>query len=502
MIYSFPILILLIVNLIRSTPTEQNSLCLLFDGCKCTNNPDKNSVDIICDSSRLKSRNRAHFPTRRYDLSAFMPQNSNNINVFLLNNCNFETIPDGAFADLNIENLILANNGLVRMTSNAFRDIKTLKRLILKEKSLTEIERDAFKWIKYDLNELELSNLNIRNEYELDRFLMNENLVELRSLNVLKLKNMRLKELKQQWIPLVRDLNYLSLASNEIQHLEPGIFKSMPKLISLDLTDNLISNLSNLLDSLKPIKTNLKELKIGTNLIKNLNEFQELANLELLDLSNNKIEVLRSFTFHRLKSLTFLNLDSNRIKRISADFFSNSSANLVTLSLKGNYISNVPSIINFPRLKVLDLAEQNGRLNHLPDFAFERHSALNMNALSVNLESNDLFEFGFKSFCSRNGSQSEIQNIIMSYASMKNMNLCVLKQLNSSMISRVSLKVQPSLKELLGTDYTDVCNCDLKMFAARHNIELTGACLLVDSPCRIPSVNFNKYACQDYQFDC
>jgi Leucine-rich repeat (LRR) protein len=470
--------------------------------------PYSKSVDITCDFE--PHGRKAHFPTRRYDLSAFMQQNGNNINVFLINNCNFDTIPDGAFADLSIQSLILANNGLARITTNAFRDTKSLKRLILLESNLTTIEDDAFKWIRHDLNELQLADLDIPNDFDLDRFLMNENLINLKSLNVLKLVNMKLKEFKKQWVPLVQNVSYLSLTSNQIEHFHPDFFNSLPNLVSLELTNNSFKDLDSLLDALRPIKSSLKELKLDGNLIEKLNQFPDFDNLELLDLSNNKLETLDPFTFNRLKSLSFLNLESNQIRRISDDFVSNRTTKLVTLSLKNNFLTTVPSIFNFPKLKFLDLANQNGQMNLLPDFAFDRYtkndSVISMNALSISLESNEITRFGNRALCSRHHNTSEIHNLMLSMASMRNINKCMLTQLKSSMISRVSLRVQPSagvvVSSLLVSEYAGVCNCELKMFAARFNIELTGACLMVNLPCEASLLTLHENLCANSKFTC
>ena len=481
---------------------DLDNFCLLFDGCECTKNYKIKSVDINCDFRLYGSR--AHFPKRLQELSAFISPKSAQINVFLINNCNFETIPDDVFAHLSIQNLILANNGLKKLTTNAFRKIGGLKRLILLEKNLNTIEEDSFQPLRNELTELHLFDLNFQDNNQINQFLLNQDLLKLKILKNLKLVNMKLKEFKLEWLPLIRNISYLALNSNQIERFDAGFFKSLPNLISLELSNNSITDLTSLLMALEPIRSSLKELKLDENSIRNIYRFPSFHNLELLDLSHNQLKEIPNFAFQNLKNLKFLYLENNRLRSLSSNFFSNSTENLLTLSLKNNLFSSVPSILNFPRLQILDLTDQNGHLSELPDYAFERYRKQdvidNTYSLSINLESNNIRKFANKTFCSRFTNTSEIHGIMLSYKTMKNFNFCMLTQLKSHIVSRISFKVQPSL-ENLNANYSDVCKCELKLFAAMHNIDLTGVCTIFNTPPCNHVKNFDSKICMK-KYDC
>jgi len=100
--------------------------------------------------------------------------------------------------------------------------------------------------------------------------------------------------------------------SNVIDEIDSNIFQNLENLEILDLSHNKIKQFDS------PIFANLKklkELRINSNQIEKIdsNLFQNLENLEILDLSDNKIIQLDSAVFANLKKLKELRVDSNKI---------------------------------------------------------------------------------------------------------------------------------------------------------------------------------------------
>lgn len=436
---------------------SQDTSCI-FDGCRCQKNPDF-SMDILCIATESTD---ASFPKRVHN-STDLP-----INNFLIKKYKFTQIPDSAFDSLDIRNLIIGENRLEKIGKNSFKGVLRLNLLRIIESKLTSIEPGSFEWIKNKLYELGLWQINFRSS-TIDAFM--EQLKVLSSMKVLQLMGYGLVELRPQWIDLFSNLTTLSLSSNEIKRIDSSVFKSCKKLHTLDLSYNFLTNLSEILSALEPIKQNLKELRIGRNSIENLIELGRLDRLETLDLSGNKIKSIRETIFLNLKSLKYLYLSDNLIESIESNAFI-SQRELSALILNNNYLSKVPNVSTLSKLMLLDLSNQNGKLKEIQNYAFERTEAFS--AISLNLDLNDISVFGNRSFCSRFSNFSEISKLDVSFDSMKRLDNCVLKQVSSVLTSRVLLYV--GLTEQLLFNNSDVCNCNLKMFAASHRIDLIGAC--------------------------
>jgi Leucine-rich repeat (LRR) protein len=234
------ILISSIQHQYRTAPV-QNSECL-FQGCKCSKNSDE-SFDILC----ISSDSEIQFPLRSN--SSF--NTNSTINTLLIKRFKFRRIPDGAFADLEVRNLIIGENQLETLTYNAFRDMKSLTLLRIIEKNFNRIEPGALDWVKNSLSELGLWQLDFKHK-DIDLFF-----TELASLNRLRTLNLMgyyLTEFKANWTRIFGNLTTLSLASNDMRRLSPAIFNNAKHLQSLDLSNNFLNNLTNIFDALKSIK--------------------------------------------------------------------------------------------------------------------------------------------------------------------------------------------------------------------------------------------------------
>ena len=187
-------------------------------------------------------------------------------------------------------------------------------------------------------------------------------------------------------------LRTLDLSGNNISNLPLGVFDSLGWLLTLDLSGNNISNLPlGVFDSLGWLRT----LDLSGNNISNLplGVFDSLGRLRALDLSSNAISNLPLGVFHSLVALFTLDLSSNDICNLTVGVF-DSLVRLITLDLSDNLIpflpdnvfisvgSEVPSWINHPRLKTLNLNGNN--LSKLHAYVFENLTGLYTLAISHN----------------------------------------------------------------------------------------------------------------------
>ena len=67
--------------------------------------------------------------------------------------------------------------------------------------------------------------------------------------------------------------------------------------------------------------------------------FNGLSSLEILNLSNNKIEIIKPGTFNGLSSLEILNLSDNKIEKIEFGLFKDLKK-LTSLDLRNNQFSS------------------------------------------------------------------------------------------------------------------------------------------------------------------
>lgn len=152
------------------------------------------------------------------------------------------------------------------------------------------------------------------------------------------------------------------------------------------------------------------------------------------------------------------------------------------------------------QLKIFDMSNQNGNLRIIHNFAFERQGKL-QNAVSINLDLNEIERFGEKSFCNRYSNTSEISNLDVSYPTAKRLDKCLLKQLNSLLSSRVSLNIGLYLQSF--NESSELCNCDFKKFVSQYKIDLIGGCSLLSESCDKNKASFAINICQHKtQFDC
>lgn len=156
------------------------------------------------------------------------------------------------------------------------------------------------------------------------------------------------------------DLEYLDLATNQIESIEPNAFEHLTKLFGIDLSHNQLKSIpGNLLNQLENLQTlnlsynnievlpnelfaktiYLQELRLAHNPLRIMNSelFFHSGQLKALDLSATDMFALKNDLFHMLYDLTELDLSDNEFMLVPTHAL-RSARKLEILKLNGNTI--------------------------------------------------------------------------------------------------------------------------------------------------------------------
>ncbi|XP_066267163.1 uncharacterized protein [Branchiostoma lanceolatum] len=152
---------------------------------------------------------------------------------------------------------------------------------------------------------------------------------------------------------------HLYLRNNDINNIKVGDFAGLTALQELDLSDNLLRNITHgVLGGL----ANLQTLRLRGNFINNIaaGAFTGLSSLKTLILSKNSISSVSSGDFGTLSTLENLHLDNNDISAIASSAFTGLT-NLKLLDLSKNAMNDVPTgtFYGIPFLQSLNLHNNN-----------------------------------------------------------------------------------------------------------------------------------------------
>lgn len=196
--------------------------------------------------------------------------------------------------------------------------------------------------------------------------------IGLKNLETLDLSNNKLESLSLKTFGGLQRLHWLDLSENKITNVEPGTFLPMPGLERLVLGQNPLKSLqrfeflgsrlrymdvSNLKlrrvpESLGP---SVRELRAAANELSVVRrgDFESYPNLNLLDLSSNRLEIIEDDALGRLESLLKLWLSDNRLTKIPKSL----PRSLNILVLDRNQITSFAKedFVGMPKLKQLSL---------------------------------------------------------------------------------------------------------------------------------------------------
>uniref|UniRef100_A0A3B3BUE1 Vasorin b n=2 Tax=Oryzias melastigma TaxID=30732 RepID=A0A3B3BUE1_ORYME len=178
-----------------------------------------------------------------------------------------------------------------------------------------------------------------------------ENFNNLNNLELLDLSQNKLKQLPDRVFEPLTSLKNLDLSSNQIPHISEDCFHGLAKLERLYLYSNHITTIHPAaFDGLE----NLLELKLQNNLMKTPVRFS-MPQLLLLDLSYNLLQTLSPSHLEtpNLESLKLASVGLNRVN----DHLLGHLKNLHELDISGNHFTSVPSgVKEIPGLLSLNIA--------------------------------------------------------------------------------------------------------------------------------------------------
>ncbi|XP_076673505.1 uncharacterized protein LOC143371793 [Andrena cerasifolii] len=248
----------------------------------------------------------------------------------------------------NLLQLDLSINFFQEFPSDALRSLTDLKFLNISNNLITDIEETHLSGLR-DLQVLDLSRNNI------GRLGVNT-FSSLSSLTRLDLSLNALRTIEESSFEGLTKLKWLSLQDNNILLVPAAALTRLPSLTHLQVQFNRIAALST--ELIKATSSNLVRLALTRNLVREIparlfHSFEKLISIEL---SGNMLSTISPSMFAGLEdTLLELDVSENRLTSIGGEL---PLRNLVSLNLAGNQLTRVPpeTFRHFQRLEYLNLS--------------------------------------------------------------------------------------------------------------------------------------------------
>ena len=336
------------------------------------------------------------------------------------------SIPDNVTSDCRLpalKTLILSNNRLTELPANlaqftpslktlnvsfnmlssvafngSFSALLSLRELDLRSNNIFQILLDDFGWLQgIPLNTLSLSECSLltiepgafRHMTELSMLSLSRNLIGHTTLEAifsaignssqlahLELSDMFLPNLTLSMFGMLTRLNTLDVHDSSVRLIEPALFDNLPLLERLNIGHNELRQLLNI-SALKKLRwlhaqwNHLGDLDLGG-----------LEQLELVDLSGNKLETLPRDWLGAKEKLQLLNVSYNEISSVDRETFLGLS--LQHLDLSHNQLTSLDGTA-LKRLRKLNLSN-----NHLTQVTASMFTDIAGTLWDVNLSRNNI----------------------------------------------------------------------------------------------------------------
>nr|ANG08887.1 toll family protein 8 [Oncopeltus fasciatus] len=250
------------------------------------------------------------------------------------NELNEEWINGATFSGLlRLVILSISGNNLVRLETSVFRDLYSLQVLRLEDNAIEYIADNTF--------------------------------TSLNNLHTLSLSNNKLTRIDSNTLSGLYVINVLSLDSNAIHYIDPEALRNSSNLQDLHLNSNKLYDVPAVLSDVPHLKT----LDLGDNLITEVfnTSFAHMHELVGLRLTENNLTNLSKGVFDKMSALRILNLSSNKLQRVEPGTF-DENKNLMAIRLDGNYLTEINGLFGkLPNLVWLNISEN---LLQVFDYAF------------------------------------------------------------------------------------------------------------------------------------
>lgn len=253
-----------------------------------------------------------------------------NMHTLIISNVDLEKISTDAFEKAtNITDFLVAENRLKEIPALLFVTAHKIRKMDFSKNAINRIDSFAF----VGLNNLEILNLSNNNLTTIDKIIFaNES-----ALQFLNLSHNHINELESNALEFPNLLE-LDLADNNLSTLDGHVFDKLSHLRQLNLSFNPISEITNetfaALFQLRHL--NLKQLNISSIA---MGAFSHQQKLITLDLSGNLLKILDFQLFHPIQhDLTTLRLANNQLTELE-DFRSSLFLQPLVLDIQSNDFS-------------------------------------------------------------------------------------------------------------------------------------------------------------------
>ncbi|XP_023128625.2 toll-like receptor 13 [Amphiprion ocellaris] len=371
-------------NRLPSVPAATRNLPALLELDLSNNNISSLQCHDFADQTKLRQLNlyRNSIP----DLKDCLFKDLTQLQVLKLQSSHIRKL-NGAFKRYlpNLTQLNLYGNELTAIKGGVFKSLRSLQNLSLHQNKITTLEKDSFVGLT-NLTRIQLQSNNI-NKQQLDKDVFNT-LINLRRLdlenNNIKYESSfallnppfsKLSRLEELSIPAqhyrnkhllprnflqgLTNLLLFKVRNNQLVYLHKDTFSYTPKLQTLDISSNDLTDLPP--ELFFPIQ-NLKSLYISRASLHSLDIFigANLTNLEFLQARNNLFSVIRKETIESLPALVYLDLQSNSFtcdcdNAWFLQWVKNDSRTQVFDAY--NYTCNYPPVVEGTKLLDLDIRD-------------------------------------------------------------------------------------------------------------------------------------------------
>lgn len=225
-----------------------------------------------------------------------LPEYAPNLFMLMASNNSIEKLPKSVGNLVALNTCYMSYNQL-RSLDGIFSHRNSLIRLYLEHNKIEYLAEDEF-LKSNNMNEINLSSNLIPS--------LNKSLLYITDLRYANISDNVLREFSMQEIYNLMKLRHLDLSYNRIEKLT-GRHENLAEIPSMTLLSQLVldNNLLKSLDGALAGLGNLRRLILSNNLLDNINaeDFERMEELEILDLSNNRLKSLEAFSKVRNLSL-------------------------------------------------------------------------------------------------------------------------------------------------------------------------------------------------------